>query len=166
MEAACTTLSLFCVSICKAVDFGNKGILHLDCDLADLVEECIRTARDMDPAVQSIADALTEERAALETIRDRIHTTEELVPIQVRMTVQNSANASRLASGMIRASTAAVSACGPYLRTGRGTLHEHDEACEYQAFTACIRHCGTAQPHARGRGLVVKSVQVTCTMAR
>jgi len=63
---------------------------------ADLVEECIRTARDVDPAVQSIVDALTEERAALEAIRDRLHTFEELVPIQVRMVVQITTSASRL----------------------------------------------------------------------
>ena len=54
---------------------------------ADVMEDCIRTARDIDPAVQSIVDALQEERSALEAMRRRPHTAEERaehVPIQAR----------------------------------------------------------------------------------
>ena len=72
-------------------------ILH---DPADLVEDCVQTARDMDPAVQSIADTLTEARAALEAIRGRPHTVEELAPIQVRVGCRLGETASRIASSI------------------------------------------------------------------
>jgi hypothetical protein len=55
---------------------------HAGC--ADLVENCKQTAGDLEPAVQSIVDALSAEHAVLEATLQRPHTAEELIPIQAR----------------------------------------------------------------------------------
>ena len=67
--------------------------------VSDLAEDCIRTAGDMDPAVQAVVDSLAETRSELEAICHGPHTAEDLIPFQVRIAVGHKIST----GGLIRA---------------------------------------------------------------